>query len=112
MGAGGYRERRSSIAVGEAENVMGASWTERAPCRFAAGTSTRRWRFSVHPRNNGATMDKDRIKGAAEQAKGKVKEQAGKLSGDKKLETEGKVDKTAGKVRNTIGGMKDSLRDQ
>jgi len=35
-------------------------------------------------------MDKDRIKGAGERTKGKVKEQAGKLTGDKKLETEGK----------------------
>jgi len=57
-------------------------------------------------------MDKDRVKGAAEQAKGKVKEQAGKLTGDTKLESEGKVDKTAGKIRNTVGGMKDSLRDR
>jgi len=56
-------------------------------------------------------MDKDRIKGAAEQAKGKVKEQAGKLTGDKKLETEGKIDKAAGKAQNTVGGLKDSLRD-
>jgi uncharacterized protein YjbJ (UPF0337 family) len=57
-------------------------------------------------------MDKDRVKGAAEQAKGKVKEQAGKLTGDTKLESEGKIDKTAGKIRNTVGGMKDSLRDR
>jgi len=57
-------------------------------------------------------MDKDRIKGAAEQVKGKVKEQAGKLTGDKKLETEGKIDKAAGEAQNTIGGIKDSLRDR
>src|ERR1022692_126384 len=38
-------------------------------------------------------MDKDRIKGSAEQAKGAVKEAAGKLFGDKKLENEGKTDK-------------------
>ena len=56
-------------------------------------------------------MDKDRIKGAAEQAKGKVKEQAGKLTGDEKLQSEGKVDKAAGKVQNTVGGLKDSMRD-
>ena len=56
-------------------------------------------------------MDKDRIKGAAEQAKGKVKEQAGKLTGDQKLQSEGKADKAAGKVQNTVGGLKDSLRD-
>ena len=31
-------------------------------------------------------MDKDRIKGSAEQAKGAVKEAAGRVLGDKKLE--------------------------
>jgi uncharacterized protein YjbJ (UPF0337 family) len=31
-------------------------------------------------------MDKDRIKGSAEQAKGAVKEVAGKVTGDQKLE--------------------------
>jgi len=55
-------------------------------------------------------MDKDRIKGSAQQAKGKIKEVAGKVSGDKKLEGEGKADKTAGKIRNAVGGMKDALR--
>jgi uncharacterized protein YjbJ (UPF0337 family) len=55
-------------------------------------------------------MDKDRIKGSAEQAKGKVKEVAGKAIGDKKTEAKGKVEKTAGKVRNAIGGMKDAVR--
>jgi uncharacterized protein YjbJ (UPF0337 family) len=55
-------------------------------------------------------VDKDRIKGAAEQAKGKVKEVAGKVAGDSKLEGEGKADQVAGKVRNTIGGIKDTLR--
>jgi len=56
------------------------------------------------------TMDKDRIKGSAEQAKGKLKEVAGKMTGDAKLEGEGKADKTAGKIRNTVGGIKDVLR--
>jgi hypothetical protein len=41
-------------------------------------------------------MDKDRIKGSAQQAKGKVKEVAGKVTGDAKLESEGKADKAAG----------------
>jgi len=56
------------------------------------------------------TMDKDRIKGSAEQAKGAVKEAAGKILGDKKLETEGKTDKAAGQVQNAIGGLKDAVR--
>jgi uncharacterized protein YjbJ (UPF0337 family) len=55
-------------------------------------------------------MDKDRIKGSAEQAKGAVKEVAGKLTGDAKLESEGKADKVAGKIRNAVGGLKDTLR--
>ena len=38
-------------------------------------------------------MDKEHIKGAADKAKGAIKEAAGKLIGDKKLETEGKLDR-------------------
>jgi uncharacterized protein YjbJ (UPF0337 family) len=41
-------------------------------------------------------MDKDRVKGSAEQAKGKVKEVAGKALGDEKLKTEGKADQVEG----------------
>ena len=55
-------------------------------------------------------VDKDRIKGSAEQAKGKVKEWAGKITGDKKSEAEGKADQVKGKVQNTVGGLKDAIR--
>ena len=55
-------------------------------------------------------MDKDRIKGLAEQAKGKVKEVAGKVLGNSKLESEGKGGQIKGKVQNAIGGIKDTLR--
>jgi len=55
-------------------------------------------------------MDKDRIKGAANQAKGAIKEAAGKVTGDAKLEAEGKGDKFAGKIQNAVGGMKDAMR--
>ena len=57
-------------------------------------------------------MDKDRIKGSFEQAKGAVKEGIGKVTGDEKLETEGRAEKAAGKVRNTIGGIKDTVRGE
>ncbi len=56
-------------------------------------------------------MDKDRIEGSATQIKGKVKEVAGKATGDAKLESEGKADQVAGKVQNTVGGFKDALRE-
>lgn len=56
-------------------------------------------------------MDKDRIAGSANQAKGTIKEAAGRMTGDAKLEAEGKADKAAGKVQNAVGGMKDAVRD-
>ena len=57
-------------------------------------------------------MDKDRIKGSAEQAKGKVKEWGHKITGDSKTEAEGKADQVKGKVQNTIGGIKDTVRGE
>jgi len=56
-------------------------------------------------------MDKDRIDGSANQAKGAIKEAAGKMTGDAKLEAEGKADKAAGKVQNAVGGLKDAVRE-
>jgi uncharacterized protein YjbJ (UPF0337 family) len=55
-------------------------------------------------------MDHDRIKGAANQAKGQMKDTAGKLTGDAKLQAEGKADKMKGKVQNAVGGAKDAIR--
>jgi uncharacterized protein YjbJ (UPF0337 family) len=55
-------------------------------------------------------MDKDRVAGSMKQAKGAVKEAAGKVSGDTKLQAEGKADKAAGKVQNTVGGVKDAAK--
>lgn len=57
-------------------------------------------------------MDKDRIHGAVDQAKGSAKENLGKVLGDQKLRTEGAADKAKGKVESAVGGAKDTLRDQ
>jgi uncharacterized protein YjbJ (UPF0337 family) len=56
-------------------------------------------------------MDKDRAAGSAQQVKGGIKEAAGKVTGDAKLQAEGKADKAEGKVRNAVGGAKDAIRD-
>ena len=56
-------------------------------------------------------MDKDRIVGAAKQAKGAVKEAVGRAVGDNKLVAEGKTDKVEGKIQNAVGGLKDAVRD-
>ena len=60
----------------------------------------------------GLPMDKDRIKGMANQAKGSVKQAAGAVTGDAKLKAEGKAQKTAGKVQSAVGGMKDAVRQK
>ena len=57
-------------------------------------------------------LDKDRIEGSAEQAKGKIKEVAGKVTGDSKLQADGKADQVAGKIQNAVGGLKDALREK
>jgi uncharacterized protein YjbJ (UPF0337 family) len=56
-------------------------------------------------------MDKNRTEGSIEQLKGRVKEGAGKLTGDQKLESEGKAQQIGGKVQNAVGGIADSVRD-
>ena len=56
-------------------------------------------------------MNKDRIQGSAEQAKGKIKETVGKATGDAKLQSEGKSDQVAGKFQNAVGGMKDAAKE-
>lgn len=55
--------------------------------------------------------DQDRIDGAARNIGGKIKETAGKVTGDEKLQAEGRADQIAGKVQNAVGGIKDSVRD-
>ncbi len=55
-------------------------------------------------------MDKGRVDGAAQKAKGSIKDAVGKATGDSKLQAEGKADKAAGTVKNAIGGAKDAIR--
>jgi uncharacterized protein YjbJ (UPF0337 family) len=56
-------------------------------------------------------MDREHVKGVADKAKGAIKEGAGKLSGDKDMETEGKVDKAKGSAHSAAGDVKDAARD-
>ncbi|MBP0109740.1 MULTISPECIES: CsbD family protein [Bradyrhizobium] len=56
-------------------------------------------------------MDREHVKGVADKAKGTIKEGAGKLSGDKDLQTEGKADKAKGAVHKAAGDVKDAARD-
>ncbi len=55
--------------------------------------------------------DHDRVEGAAKNLGGNIKEGAGKLTGDSKLQAEGKADQAKGKMQNAVGGAKDTVRD-
>ena len=56
--------------------------------------------------------DHDRIEGAAKNIGGKIKEAAGKVTGDEKLKAEGRADQVEGKVQNAVGGVKDALKGE
>ena len=55
-------------------------------------------------------MDREHVKGAADKVKGAVKDAAGKVVGDRKLQTEGKIDKAKGAAHNVAGDVKDAAR--
>jgi uncharacterized protein YjbJ (UPF0337 family) len=57
-------------------------------------------------------VDNDRVEGSAKNLGGKIKEAAGKVTGDEKLKREGQADQVAGKVQNVVGGVKDKLRER
>ena len=56
-------------------------------------------------------MDREHVKGAADKVKGAVKDAAGKVTGDEKMQGEGKMDKAKGAAHNAAGDAKDTARD-
>ena len=57
-------------------------------------------------------MDRNRVEGAGDKAKGNLKEGLGNLTGDEKLKAEGKMDKAGGSVKSAVGGIADAIRDK
>lgn len=56
-------------------------------------------------------MNKDQVKGRVTEAKGKIKEVAGKLVGNEKLEAKGKAQRIVGKARAKFGDVKKDVKD-
>jgi uncharacterized protein YjbJ (UPF0337 family) len=56
-------------------------------------------------------MNREHVKGAADKMKGAVKDAAGKMMGDKKMQAEGKFDKAKGAAHEFAGDVKDAARD-
>jgi uncharacterized protein YjbJ (UPF0337 family) len=55
-------------------------------------------------------VDREHIKGTADKVKGSIKDTAGKITDDKKLQAEGKFDKAKGSAHNAAGDVKDAIR--
>jgi uncharacterized protein YjbJ (UPF0337 family) len=56
-------------------------------------------------------MDKDRVKGAVNDAAGRVKRQVGEWTGDTKTQVEGTLQQAKGKAQKAWGNVKDAARD-
>ena len=57
-------------------------------------------------------MAEDRAEGEFDKAKGVLKENVGKVTGDRSTEAAGKVDQAKGSLKSKIGDAKDTLRNQ
>lgn len=55
-------------------------------------------------------MNKDQMKGRAEEAKGTIKEATGKLVGDETLEAKGNIQKNLGRVQEKVGDVKQDVK--
>jgi uncharacterized protein YjbJ (UPF0337 family) len=106
------------LAAQKQECLVGSTKTRLR--RAAAGLRRkylRRWNLgssdalSVAKRTTkGTVMDKEHIKGAADKAKGAMKDAAGKVTGDKELQAEGKIDKAKGAAHSAVGDAKDAVK--
>ena len=55
-------------------------------------------------------MNKDRIVGAAKEAKGAIKEAVGKAIGNSRLTIKGQAEKVDGRLQNAVGGAKNLIK--
>jgi uncharacterized protein YjbJ (UPF0337 family) len=56
-------------------------------------------------------MDKDKVKGAVNDAAGRVKRQVGEWTGDTNAQVEGAAQQVKGKAQKAWGNVKDAARD-
>ena len=57
------------------------------------------------------SINKDQVKGRITEAEGKIKEVAGKLVGNEKLEDKGKIQKIQGEAQAAYGDLKKNVGD-
>jgi uncharacterized protein YjbJ (UPF0337 family) len=66
-----------------------------------------RWKHGALDAPGGNTMG-----GKTDQLKGRVKEAAGVLTGDKRLEREGKVDRAVGSIKEKLGEVAEDVKEE
>jgi len=76
-------------------------------CYVAVATGA--WHSLLRRQQRETAMNKDQVEGSLEKAKGSVKEAAGKVVGNERLQAEGAADKTAGAVQKKVGDVKDAV---
>jgi uncharacterized protein YjbJ (UPF0337 family) len=57
-------------------------------------------------------LNKNEINGTVDQAKGKVKQAVGTLTGNDRLKAEGQADEVVGKVESVVGGAIRKVEDE
>jgi uncharacterized protein YjbJ (UPF0337 family) len=65
--------------------------------------------LNSHRRNNMKSSIRDKTEGAFHEAKGKVREMAGKIADNPNSEAKGKAENIAGKVQGKVGQFKQVL---
>ena len=75
--------------------------TQAFPATLAKDSGHQRILIGVH---------KEHVKGAADKAKGAVKETVGKAVGNDRLRAEGEIDKAKGDLHNVAGDVKDAVK--
>ena len=56
------------------------------------------------------TINKDQVQGRIDEAKGAVKEAAGKVVGNPTLEVKGNIEKNLGKVQAKVGDIREDMK--
>ena len=57
-------------------------------------------------------MDKKNLEGEVDRIKGKVKETAGVVTGDREMEGEGKLDQVKGKIKDVAGNIREGIKEK
>jgi len=81
-------------------------WSNAARWRKASRPLT-----GVHQQEQVMGINKDQVKGRVNEAKGTIKEVAGKLVGNESMEAKGKVQKNLGKAQAKFGDVKKDVKD-